>query len=159
LWKTPLMKRTQRVMVDWSGWVVYWSVACFGAICCKSVFDIVICSFPTLCCMSYCPWDSHGLTWLTLISGTFLEVSHLTVVVLPVRLWVFWLFIVYSLILPFVCDSSMIASLELGFVLFEITFSICICRYDWGNFYFIQPHKPKSHPLMSTPLLTLWALS
>jgi len=47
----------------------------------------------------------------------------------------------------------LIASLELGFVLFEIIVSICICRYDWGNFYFIQPHEQKSHQLMSTHLL------
>jgi len=28
--KTPLMKRTQGVMMDWFGYVVCWSVACYG---------------------------------------------------------------------------------------------------------------------------------
>jgi len=157
--KTPLMKRTQGVMVDWSGWLMYWSVVCFGVICCESVSVMTICGSPTPCCMLLYPWDSLGLIWSTPISEISLWVGHLTVVVLPVRFWAFWLSIAYNLMLPFLCDSSIIASLKVGSVLFEITFSMCICQYDWGNFYFIQPHKPKSHPLMSTPLLTLWAFS
>jgi len=49
-------------------------------------------------------------------------------------------------------DSSRIASLELGLVLFEIAFSMCMCWYDWGSFCSIEPHEPKSHPLICTTL-------
>ena len=118
---------------------------------CENVLDITICSFLALCW----PWHLYVLAWFTLISGTFLRVSHLTV---AQRLWAYWLFIAYSLILLFMCDSSMIASLKLDFVLFEITFSICICRYDWGKFLFhTATWAKKSHPLMSTLLLALCA--
>jgi len=84
----------------------------------ESVFVITICGFPTLCCTSLYPWNPHGLIWSTSISGTSLWVGHLTVVVLLVGFWAFWQSIAYSLILRFLSDSSIIASLELGFVLF-----------------------------------------
>jgi len=80
--KTPLMKRTQGVMIDWYGWLVYWSVVCLGVFCCEGVLVIIICGSPTPCCMLLYPSDPHGLIWSTPISGW---AGHLTVVVLHVR--------------------------------------------------------------------------
>ena len=38
------------------------------------------------------------------------------------------------------CDSSTIVSRELGFVVFEIAFSICVCWLDWGKFLVSYSH-------------------
>ena len=132
--KIPLLKIMQRVMINWLTWLC-WGVACpslsFIELCLPSPYVILL---PYIACKL-----PLRFIWFDLIEGDKWNfgVSFLNVIDLPVRIWAWWLFIIYSLIFSFMCHSFMIASLEFGFLLFEITFDICICSYDWGTLCFI----------------------
>jgi len=135
--KTPLMKRTQGVMVDWFGWLVYWSVVYLGVFCCESILlwsFVVSPPHVTCCCI-----PEILMVWFDLInpdkwlSGPF-DCGVSTCEILS---HFDYLLHIVSHFLSCVTHPSF--SLELGSVLFEITFSMCICRHDWGSFHFIQP--------------------
>jgi len=66
--------------------IMCWDVAGFGINFMKwcSISPSVI-SLPKLHAIG--PWDSCSLTWFASISGSYVGVSFLTMVVLPVRFW------------------------------------------------------------------------
>ena len=60
-------------------------------------------------------WDILNRVALTVLDKPFRFLSLMTI---PD---------IYSSMVPFLCDFTMIASLELDLVLFKITFGMCIC--------------------------------